>query len=67
MLRVTGPVTSSIRNPDPLPWAEADRGNDLRPLTPSLLPIRWGENSPNTHFALCPREPERRLQAAAGG
>ena len=25
-----------LRNPDPLPWIEADRGNDLRPLTPSL-------------------------------
>ena len=23
----------SLRNPGPLPWAEADRGNDLRPLT----------------------------------
>ena len=29
-------------------------------------PAVHGENSPNTHFALYPREPERRLQAAAG-
>ena len=29
---------SSLRNPGPLPWAEADRGNDLSPLTPSLSP-----------------------------
>ena len=26
-----------------------------------------GENSPNTHFAFYPREPERRLRATAGG
>ena len=46
---------------------------EAKPLTPSLSPsdgervAKPGENSPNTHFALHPREPERRLQAAAGG